>query len=81
MDFFHTIPALRIMVILGAVAGLSGLLLYFSCRCIAPTRLGEKLMKAAAFMRFYKLHCWLWPIFWVTVITHLVFAISFIGWP
>jgi hypothetical protein len=81
MDFFHSLGAARAMVVLGAVAGLSGLLLYFSCRCIAPTPLGTRLMKAAAFMRFYKFHCWLWPVFWLALIAHLVFAISYIGWP
>lgn len=81
MDFFHGILAARIMIVLGAVTGLSGLLLFFSCRCFAPTPFGKRLMQAASFMRFYKAHCWLWTVFWTVLVAHLFFAISFIGWP
>jgi len=33
------------------------------------------------YQRFYKMHCFLWPLLWISVIAHAVFAFGFFGNP
>lgn len=71
----------RLIIILGIVNLITGGLIFFSCRCLPGSKLGSKLMKYQTFQGFYKYHCYLWRIFWPSVMIHGILAIIFIGWP
>jgi len=73
--------ATRIIFSLGIVNLVTGLLIFFSCRCLPGSRLGKSLAKHKWYQRFFKLHCWIWWVFWVSVVVHAVFAMVYLGWP
>jgi hypothetical protein len=52
-----------------------------SCRCIPGMGFGRRLMKYPAYQKFFKFHCYLWWIFWPSVIVHAIFAIGLFGIP
>jgi hypothetical protein len=72
---------LRILFILGIVNLVTGLFLYFTCRCMPPTRPGKWLMKFNWFQKIFKLHCYIWRGVWLSVAAHAVIGIVYIGWP
>jgi hypothetical protein len=78
MDIFNLL-AIRLLFILGIVNVVTGLLIFFSCRCLPGSRIGGKLMKYQPYQRFYKYHCYIWKVFWPSVIIHALLAIIFIG--
>jgi hypothetical protein len=69
----------RVIYILGIVNLVTGLLVFFSCRCIPGSKLTAGLMKHKKYQRFYKYHCYFWRVFWPSVIVHAIFAIGFFG--
>jgi hypothetical protein len=69
------IIAPKIVFILGIINLLTGLTLYFSCRCIPMGKRGKQLMQKEWFKKYYKYHCVIWKIFWPSVIIHIVLAI------
>jgi hypothetical protein len=73
--------AMRILFILGIINLVAGLLIFFSCRCLPGSRIGKGLMKHPWYQKFFKLHCYIWWIFWVSVVVHAILAIIYIGWP
>jgi len=73
--------AMRILFILGIVNLVAGLLIFFSCRCLPGSRIGKGLMKHPWYQKFFKLHCYIWWIFWLSVVAHAVLAMIYIGWP
>ena len=79
--FDYTGIAARLLLILGVVNLVTGLLVFFSCRCVGGSRLGVKLMGHKGYQRFFKLHCHIWKVFWPSVIVHALLAIVFFGWP
>jgi hypothetical protein len=76
-----TLVATRVLFILGIVNLVTGLLIFFSCRCLPGSRIGKGLMKHKWYQRYFKLHCYIWWVFWASVVVHAVFAIIYIGWP
>jgi len=80
MDIFQSI-APRLIFILGIVNLVFGFIIFFSCRCIPSWKLTGSLMKYAAYRQFFKYHCYIWWIFWPSVIVHAIFAIVFFGVP
>jgi len=76
-----TLTATRVIFSLGIVNLVSGLLIFFSCRCLPGSRLGKRLVKFKWYQRFFKLHCYIWWVFWTSVVVHAIFAIIYIGWP
>ncbi|MGD0781035.1 MAG: hypothetical protein ABR954_09725 [Dehalococcoidales bacterium] len=76
-----TLAATRVLFILGIVNLVTGLLIFFSCRCLSGSKLGKNLMKYRWYQRYFKLHCYIWWIFWISVAVHAIFAIIYIGWP
>ena len=76
-----TLTATRVIFSLGMVNLVSGLLIFFSCRCLPGSKLGKRLVKFKWYQRFFKLHCYIWWVFWTSVVVHAVFAIIYIGWP
>lgn len=81
MNILDTLIAIRIIFILGIVNLILGLLIFFSCRCLPGSKIGTKLMQYRLYQRYYKYHCHIWKVFWLSVIIHALFAIIFIGWP
>jgi len=81
MNIFHTIFATRLVLVLGFVNLLTGFLLLFSCRIVPAFKITRNLMKLSFYKNFYKYHAWLWGIFWVSVIVHVIFAVNLMGWP
>jgi hypothetical protein len=77
----NTIIAIRIMFVLGIVNLLTGLAIFFSCRCLPGSRLGKGLMKYKWYQKFFKWHCYIWWIFWTSVVIHAILAIMYAGWP
>jgi hypothetical protein len=80
MDIFQSI-APRLIFIFGIVNLVFGFTIFFSCRCIPGWKLTSSLMKYAAYKRFFKYHCYLWCIFWPSVVVHAIVAIVFFGVP
>ena len=85
MSFFESVVAVRVVFALGIINIVSGLLVFMSCRCTPGSRLVMRLtgslMKYEVYRRFYGLHCYIWWIFWVSVMVHAVFAIGSLGFP
>ena len=59
-----TIVALRVLFILGIVNVVTGLLIFFSCRCLPGSGIGRRLMKYKWYQSYFKWHCYIWWIFW-----------------
>ena len=79
---FHEPWVQKLIFSLGIVNVVLGTLLFFSCRCIPMSAfIGNRLMKYDFYQRFYKMHCFLWPLLWISVIAHAVFAFEFFGNP
>jgi hypothetical protein len=81
MDVFHSLAAARLIFILGVVNLVTGLLVYFSCRCLPGSRIGLRLMRFGPYRSYYRYHCFVWAVFWPSVVVHAFFAIMFYGWP
>jgi len=81
MDIFHSLTAARLIFILGIVNLVAGLMLFFSCRCLPGSKIGDRLMKYRPYQRFYRYHCYLWKVIWPSVVIHAFLAIMFLGWP
>ena len=75
------LTAIRVIFILGIINLLTGLLIFFSCRCLPGARIGKWLMKHKWYQRYFKWHCYIWWIFWASVVVHAVFGLIYIGWP
>ncbi len=81
MDIFHSLTAARLILVLGIVNFILAFSIFFSCRCLPGSRIGKKLMKHQPYKRFWGYHCYLWALFWPSVIVHAIFAIMYVGWP
>ena len=81
MNIFYSILATRLIVILGIINLVTGLLIFFSCRCLPGSKLGSNQMKHQAYKSFYKYHCYIWRVFWPSVMIHATLAVIFFGWP
>jgi hypothetical protein len=71
----------RVIFTLGIINVVTGLLIFFSCRCLPGSRLGKRLMGQRWYQGYLKWHCYIWWVFWGSVIVHASFAIGFIGIP
>ena len=81
MNIFDPLVAIRLIFILGSVNLVTGLLIFLSCRCLPGSKIGGWLMKHQPYQRFYRYHCYIWRVFWASVMIHAILAIIFIGWP
>ena len=82
MSILQSTLALKIVFISAVLNFILLILLSLSCRCVPVlSRVGNKLMSYRTFQNFYKLHCYFWVIFWISVIVHMVFALALIGFP
>jgi hypothetical protein len=81
MDFFQSLAVARTIFILGVFNLVAGLLIFFSCRCLPGSVIGDRLMKYGVYKRYYRFHCYIWWVFWPSVMVHAFFALMFFGWP
>jgi len=81
MGFFQSVAAARVIFVLGIVNITLGALVFLTCRCVPGAKLTSKLMDFRIYQRVYRYHCYIWLIFWTSVIIHAVFALLFYGWP
>ncbi len=81
MNIFAPLLVIRLIVVLGIVNLVTGVLIFSSCRCLPGSKLGSKLMKYHAYQRFYKYHCYIWRVFWPSVMIHAILTVVFLGWP
>ena len=81
MNIFQTILAVRTIYILGIVNLVTGLMVFFTCRCLPGSRIGHSWMQHAQYKRFYKYHCYYWWAFWTSVIVHAIFGLGLLGNP
>jgi len=81
MDVFQSVTAARLVLILGILNLVLIILIYFSCRCLPGSRIGGKLKKYPLYQRFFGKHCYLWALFWPSVVIHAFFAIMLLRWP
>ena len=81
MDIFQSIIAVRVIYTFGIINLVAGMLVLSTCRCIPGLKIASNLMKYPAYQRFYKYHCYLWWVFWTSVMVHAIFAIAFLGVP
>jgi hypothetical protein len=78
---FTTQTAMRILFVLGMINLITGALIFFSCRCLPGSRIGKNLKNHKWYQKFFKWHCYIWWIFWISVVAHAIFATIYIGWP
>jgi hypothetical protein len=81
MEIFQSAIAPKVTFILGITNLVSGILILLSCRCVGGARIGGRLMKYSAYKQLFKYHCYVWWVFWISVMIHAVFALSFFGIP
>ncbi len=81
MDIFQSEVAVRLIFVLGISNLVLSSLIFLSCRCIPGWKLTGKLMQYGAYKRFFKFHCYLWWVFWPSVVVHAIFAIALLGAP
>jgi hypothetical protein len=76
-----TLVAMRLLFILGIVNVVTALALFLSCRCLPTWKIGKNLMKHKWYQNYFRYHCYIWWIFWASVIVHAILAIKYLGWP
>ena len=81
MEILQSLIAIRLLIILGVVNLVTGLLIFFSCRCLPGSRWGSRMMRYAAYRRFFSYHCYIWRVFWPSVMVHALLAVLALGWP
>ncbi|XUW99408.1 MAG: hypothetical protein TUN42_05775 [Dehalogenimonas sp.] len=70
---------IRIIFWLGILNALTGALLLFSCRCVPTMSIFKGLMLHPWYKTFFKYHCYLWWVFWSSVIIHAALALRVYG--
>jgi hypothetical protein len=70
-----------VVFILGIINLVTGVLIFFSCRCLPGSGIGKRLMKYKWYQKYFKWHCYIWWIFWISVAVHAIIGLVYIGWP
>ena len=81
MDIFQSIVAAQVIFVFGLINLVSGVLVLLTCRCIPGAKITGGLMRYSIYKSFFRYHCYIWWIFWVSVIVHAVFALALLGVP
>lgn len=71
----------KLIYIFGIINIIGILLVFFSCRCLAPSAVFKKLAPHPWFQKFYQKHCVYWWIFVVSVLAHTILAFMVFGNP
>lgn len=82
LDFLtQTAWGFKLVYLLGIINIVGIVLIFFSCRCLVQPKIFQKLLTYSWYRWFYKQHCWLWRIFFVSVILHSTIALMLFGNP
>jgi hypothetical protein len=81
MGIFQSIAVAKLIFSLGIINLVTAALIFFSCRCLPGNRLVGGLMKRPAYKRLFSYHCYIWWVFWPSVVVHAMLAIAFFGIP
>lgn len=81
MDVIQSIAIARTIFILAIINLVTGALISLSCRCVPGMAWGALLMQTDWFRQYYRFHCYIWWVFWLSVLVHAVLAILFMGLP
>jgi hypothetical protein len=81
MDFFQSLAAGRIIFILGILNIVCAIVLFLSCRCLPGYRLAAHLMQNPRYKKFFSYHCYIWWVFWPSIVIHAFLALMLFGWP
>ena len=73
--------AIRLIFILGILNLVTGLAVFLTCRCLPGSKIGARLMRWQWYKRFFRYHCYVWYVFWPSVVVHAVLGITYFGWP
>ncbi len=79
MDIFQTVVVGKLIFILGIINVITAILLFGSCRCVPGSMIMGKLTQYSLYRRFFSYHCYVWRIFWPSVVLHAFLAIMFFG--
>ena len=69
----------QVIVTLGVLNIIMAVLLFSTCRCIPGLKPFGKLMERPGYRSYYKYHCYLWWVFWPSVVVHASLAIVVFG--
>jgi len=81
MNIFRSLLGGQIIFVLGVVNFLMALAILTTCRCIPGSSIFKKFTRNRVYQKFFKVHCYLWWIFWPSVIAHVIFTIMRVGVP
>ena len=81
MELFQSIVAARIIFVLGIINLVTGIMIFLTCRYPAGSKRLGKLRQYSFYQRLFSYHCYIWWVFWVSVIIHAIFAIGLLGNP
>jgi hypothetical protein len=80
MATFYAI-GLWLVVGLGALSGVTALVIFLSCRCFPAWKPASKLMSNEKYRKFFKTHCNIWWAFGALVVIHAIVAILYLFSP
>jgi len=69
----------QVIKILGVLNITMATLLFSSCRCIPASKLFRNIMDRPAYKSYFKYHCYIWYVFWPSVIVHAAIAFTVFG--
>jgi|TARA_Y100000310_G_scaffold141404_1_gene140868 hypothetical protein len=73
--------ATQLIFIFGIINVISIILVFFSCRCLVGAKLVKRLWQYDWYKKFYKMHCYYWWLFIISVLLHTILAFYVFGIP
>lgn len=81
MELFQSIVAARVLFVLGIINLVGGILIFLSCRCLSGSAILSRVRRHPFYQRLFSYHCYIWWIFWLSVIVHAILGIGLLGNP
>ncbi|MEM3030670.1 MAG: hypothetical protein QXH27_02940 [Candidatus Micrarchaeia archaeon] len=81
MPVIDTVLGIRLVWLLGITNIITLLLVLLSCRCLGGAKVVERLWRHSWYQRFYRLHCYWWWLFLLSVLLHTTLAFLVFGLP
>ncbi len=71
----------KAIFVLGIINLVTGIMVFLTCRCPAGSKRLAKLRQYPLYQSLFSYHCYIWWVFWVSVIIHAIVAIILVGSP
>jgi len=81
MEFIQSNGVPWAVFILGIISAVSGLLIFLGCRIVPTTRLTQGVAQSSGYKVLFRYHKYLWLVFWISLVIHLVLGILHFGFP